>query len=279
MIKIISLGLGVQSTALYFMSSTGELPRADLAIFADTGKEKKATYAYLKYLLEWAIKNAGVPIVVIRKRNLYKDLLNKTNSTGQTYRSIPAYVKNEDGEEAMLKRQCTHEYKIKQIEGTIRKFLGVKRVTGQQIQIWKGISLDEWDRMANPRTGWQIFVYPFTGYMTVKGGNKAIDEFPVKKMSRADLLKWYGEHNFPTPVKSSCVFCPFQSDLAWNEMKEKAPEDFAAAVRVDQAIRDSTKKGINQPAFLHRSMQPLDEVIFSKSGDLWSGGCSDNCHL
>jgi len=38
--KVISLGLGVQSTALYYMSSMGELPRADYAIFADTGGEK-----------------------------------------------------------------------------------------------------------------------------------------------------------------------------------------------------------------------------------------------
>lgn len=42
-LKIISLGLGVQSTALYYMSSMGELPRCNYAIFVDTGKEKKKT--------------------------------------------------------------------------------------------------------------------------------------------------------------------------------------------------------------------------------------------
>ena len=33
--KVISLGLGVQSTAVYMMSSLGRLPRADHAVFAD----------------------------------------------------------------------------------------------------------------------------------------------------------------------------------------------------------------------------------------------------
>ena len=33
--KIISLGLGIQSTAMYLMSSLGLINRADYAIFAD----------------------------------------------------------------------------------------------------------------------------------------------------------------------------------------------------------------------------------------------------
>ncbi len=68
--KIISLGLGVQSTALYYMSSMGELPRADHAIFVDTGKEKKGTIAYLKYLAAWQREHRGIGITVVRKKNL-----------------------------------------------------------------------------------------------------------------------------------------------------------------------------------------------------------------
>ena len=37
--RIISLGLGVQSTAMYLMSSLGYIDRADYAIFADPGAE------------------------------------------------------------------------------------------------------------------------------------------------------------------------------------------------------------------------------------------------
>jgi hypothetical protein len=37
MMKIISLGLGVQSTAMYFLSSVNMIERADHAVFADPG--------------------------------------------------------------------------------------------------------------------------------------------------------------------------------------------------------------------------------------------------
>ena len=37
--KIISLGLGIQSTAMYLMSSLNYIDRADYAIFADPGAE------------------------------------------------------------------------------------------------------------------------------------------------------------------------------------------------------------------------------------------------
>ena len=50
--KFISLGLGVQSTALYYMSSLGELPRVDAAIFADLGREKIETMKYMENLRE-----------------------------------------------------------------------------------------------------------------------------------------------------------------------------------------------------------------------------------
>ena len=55
-LKIISLGVGTQSTTLYFMSSLGVLPRADYAIFSDPGAESIETYNYLNWLLDWEKK-------------------------------------------------------------------------------------------------------------------------------------------------------------------------------------------------------------------------------
>ena len=52
-LKILSLGLGIQSTALYLMSSMGQIERYDYALFVDTGKEKTETYQYHKWLLDW----------------------------------------------------------------------------------------------------------------------------------------------------------------------------------------------------------------------------------
>lgn len=54
--RIISLGLGVQSTALYFLSSMGIIERADHAIFADPGAESQQTYDYLEFLKNGSLK-------------------------------------------------------------------------------------------------------------------------------------------------------------------------------------------------------------------------------
>ena len=75
-IKVISLGVGVQSTAVYLMSSMEyKMPRADVAIFSDPGAEGESTYAMLKWLKSWEKENNGIPIIVTNEKNLYKDII------------------------------------------------------------------------------------------------------------------------------------------------------------------------------------------------------------
>lgn len=277
--KFISLGMGVQSTALYFMSSMGELPRVDAAIFADLGREKTRTLKYLDFLMDWQLKNDGLPIVIIRKKNLYKDLLNGVNSTGQRWSSIPAYTRTDGSkEEGMLRRQCTNEYKIEQVDRAIREYCELPTLRGQNIEVWKGITVDEWDRISEPEQAWKTHVYPFVGYEATREETKRLTDDRLMQMTRQDIVAWYNRHGLPVPPKSSCVFCPYQSDAAWIEMKENHPDDFDAACQVDEAIRDSTKKGIKQQAFLHDSLVPLRDVKFS-TNTLWRGECSGNCHI
>ena len=275
--RFLSLGLGVQSTAIYFMASMGQLPRMEAAIFADLGKEKKGTIDYLEYVQEWQQNNNGIPITVIRTKNLYEDLLNYTNSTGQRFSSIPAYTRNDDGSIGMLRRQCTNEYKIAQVDRAIRNHLGVKTLLGQDIEVWKGISLDEIDRTSIPQELWKTHVYPYCGIAVKNSGHDWLTDFP--RMRRSDIVQWYIEMGLPIPPKSACVFCPYQSEAAWYQMKTDTPENFEAACKVDEAIRNSSKKGNKQPIFLHESLTPLRDHIFTPGApDLWHGECSGGCH-
>lgn len=277
--KIISLGLGVQSTALYLMSSMGELPRADWAVVADPGGEKAATYRFMRWLQEWADTNGGVPIVVNNGKNLLKDILSSDPERGRWSSSIPSFTQNPDGSVGMLRRQCTNEYKIEQVDKAIRVLYGLEhRQRFPPTEVWKGISLEEMDRMNEPDSKWKTHVYPYCGFAVQS--NKRYNRLEWGRlMSRTDLIAWYSTHGFPLPEKSSCVFCPYQSDSAWATLKTKAPDDFAQAVAVDEAIRNSSKKGITQPVFLHRSLKPLKEVVFQEQNDLWGGDCSGNCHI
>lgn len=277
-LKIISLGLGVQSTALYYMSSIGELPRADFAIMADTGGEKEHTKEYLKYLIDWQHKYDGIPIIVKSDKNLSTDLLNATNSTGQRFASIPAYVQNNDGSVGMLRRQCTSEYKIGPVNDAIRDLYGLRPGSRRPVtEVWKGITLDELERMSNPDSAWKIHVYPFTGFYFQKRTWGKIDW--AIPFNRSDLFSWYKQHGLPIPGKSACSFCPYHSDAMWARAKKENPADFALAVKMDYAIRDSAMKGIKRPCFLHKSLKPLDEVVFEEKNDLWAGECSGTCHI
>jgi len=202
--NIISLGVGVKSSALYLMSSIGELPRCDYAIFSDLGFEKKATYQYLDFLLDWQKKNNGIEIIVDRSKNLYQDLLNQTNSLNNRFASIPAFTKNEDGSIGMLRRQCTFEYKIDIVDKRIRSILGIKpRYKMPNVNVWSGITLDEMERMANPQSAWKINVYPFVGYSFTKYSYSKIN-YLEDRWSRQSVINWFINKNLPIPIKSGC---------------------------------------------------------------------------
>lgn len=276
-LSVISLGLGVQSTAMYYMSSLGILPRADVAIFADTGGEKTATLEYLKFLKKWKQENNGIRIIVVRERDLYKDLL---NTDAGRFASIPSFTKNKDGSVGMLRRQCTGDYKIWQVDQAIRKLYKLKpRQRNIKTTVWKGISLEEVERMSIPEAKWKVFYYPFLGYTVEHGGN-VIQKQEIERMYRANIIQWYNEMSLPAPEKSSCVFCPYMSDKDRLHQRTKFPKDHRRAVKVDNAIRNSTKKGIESPIYLHSSCQPLSEVDLSKDQTGISfGECSGNCHI
>ncbi|TYR37410.1 hypothetical protein FXV77_05235 [Sphingobacterium phlebotomi] len=277
MTKVISLGLGVQSTALYYMASMKEMPTANVAIFSDTGRESTATYSYLEYLKNWQKQNNGIKIAVVKDKNLYQDLIYKSNST--RFASIPAFTSSATGKVGMLRRQCTGDYKIRQVDDYIRDHVYKlpKRARRPQTDVCIGITLDEAERMSIPRERWKVNVYPFLGLKVDSWGNVERIPWAVPR-DRKNIMEWYKQKNLPIPPKSACVFCPYQSDHTWAMRKLHAPEDFAAAVRVDEAIRNSTQQGIKNPVYLHRSCVPLSEVEFNITETVEWGECSGTCH-
>lgn len=258
--KVISLGVGVQSTALYYMSSMGELPRADVAIFADTGAEKTATDEYYNFLMDWQKANNGIPIYKATYRNLRKDIETWSKDKSKRLASLPVFTSNG----GKLLRQCTFEYKTWQVNKKIRKLHELKHMQRYpQCDIWLGFSLDEMQRIAIPKNKWQTFVYPLVGYQTTADGK--CSKISDMVMRRGDLLNWYEKHSLPIPVRSSCVFCPFQSDKNWLYLKMNYPKDFQDAIEVDALIRDSSKRGVKEKIYVHRSLKPLSEVKFDEN--------------
>ena len=259
MIRVLSLGAGVQSTTLALMAKEGLIgPMPDAAIFADTGWEPRAVYEHLEKLTE----DLPFPVIKVSAGNLRSDIISKSNSTGQRFASVPWFLKMPDGTAAMGRRQCTAEYKLRPIQRKIVELMGGKRPKGGT-EVWVGISTDEAIRMKPSRVQYIVNRWPLI----------------EQRLNRADCLAWLSRYGWTAP-KSSCIGCPFHSSAQWRDLKENSPEEWQDAVEIDRIIRDQpTMRG---KQFMHRSLVPLDQVDFRSDaelgqGDLFGNDCEGMC--
>jgi hypothetical protein len=280
--KVFSLGLGVQSTAMYYLSSLGKLPRADFAIFADPGNEEPETYKYLQHLKIWQNQNNGIPIIIAKPQSILSKHIVKGLNSDSRFVSIPAYTISETGKKGMIRRQCTSEFKIKIIDKKIRELRGYKKYErNKPVEIWLGITTDEITRMKEPykTEKYKVFVYPFLN-------EKIYFENKIIKYSSPNMLKWNRQQcagyitqlGQPLPIKSACTFCPYKSDAAWNDIKQNKPKLWNWLIEFDKKIRNGSKKGFVQPLFLHRSCKPLEDVELLPDLNKSEFNCSALCH-
>lgn len=274
-LKIQSNGIGQQSMAMYFMSSMGILPRLDYSIFADPGREKKESYEYIRWAMEWAKGNNGIPIIWTGEKKLYRDLMKQSNSSGNRFASIPAYTKGGKGQ---LRRQCTMEYKVAEFNKAVRSLYDLAPYQNfPKTEIWIGITIEELNRIRLNEIKKFINVYPFCNYQTSQTyGSKFLD---YQKRTRNDCVNWLKENGFEVPPTSLCTFCPFQPDKSWLHTKKEDPKEWKALLKLDNAIRYSSKKGKNGPIYLHRSGKPLDEVDFNENQLPINYECEGHCDV
>lgn len=218
--SVLSLGGGVQSTAMLLLSIHGELERPDLAIFADTQDESRATYDHMTWLREKAA-TAGIPLETVTRGRLSDAVLHKS----QRKIAIPTF----GSRGGMMPRQCTREFKVDVISRRLRE---LKR----PVELWIGISLDEVHRMKESGKRWMKNRWPLI----------------EKRMTRWDCLRWLAANKYAQPPKSACIFCPYHSNEYWRGLREQ-PEEWEKAKAIDGELN---KRG----EYLHRSLTPLGEV-------------------
>lgn len=285
MLNVLSFGAGVQSTTILLMSLRGVLPKLDHVIFTDTQWEPAAVYRHLDWCTEYAARH-GIEIERRTAGNLREDLLAfwgpaRVSADGKRHASIPAFTKNRDGTTGMVRRQCTGTYKIEVIERFIREKLGLR--PGQRWPLspsarsWIGISTDEAHRMKTSQRPAVEYWHPLIEAEQLQADRGQL--FNVG-MSRDDCVRWLDENGFPRPPKSACIGCPFHSDREWDAL---TPEELADAAEVDRLIRqgqaDMTKADgrLASEPYLHRSLVPLDQVVFRDKPGGWGNECGGVC--
>jgi hypothetical protein len=246
------------------MAVQGKL-KADFAVFADPGSEPSWVYDQLKRLIVFG--HGKVPIYIVKERDgvaaAYMDRLSGVGRCG----SCPLWTLGVDGRAGPLKRQCTTDFKIVPILRKVREMHGLKkgqralgRVTTTAIL---GISLDEAMRIKPSRDAW------------------ITNEFPLcdLTMRREDCQKVLRDAGLGEFRKSACVFCPYRSDAEWLRLQRDDPKGWKEACEFDELVRNSTKAGIRNPIFVHRTLKPLREVKFSdpETDGLFGNECSGIC--
>lgn len=285
MIRVLSLGAGVQSSAVLLMSCKGILPKIDHAIFADTQWEPKEVYTHLEWLKAEAAKY-GIPVHTVTAGDLRADAIefrsNRVSADGKRYASIPVFVKNKDGSQGIVRRQCTKEYKIEPIEKFMRReILGLKpRQRAPQevvMEHWFGISADEVYRMTTSRDKWKVNHYPLVKDLTIKKPHLLFEQ----GYTRSDCVAWL-QQNYPHRhvPRSACIGCPFHSDDEWLRIKENSAEwkdavEFDALMRSAEQQNASKREKMVGDLFLHRSLIPLGMVDLKPGNN--SDGMGNEC--
>ena len=263
----LSLGAGVQSSALALMAANGEItPKVDFAVFSDTFAEPQEVYDWLNTLQNLINESPfPFPIYKVSYGDLEKECLvvrvsqgGGRKPTGDTYlrRIIPMFGILPNGEKsAAIGRACTADYKIKPIHKFLRKHCEITH--GQKdctITEWVGISWDELQRAKESRVKWMQKRHPLLEI----------------KFTRSKCIQWMKVKGYPEPPRSACYFCPFHSDSEWRRMRDNDKHYFDKAIQFDKELRASFKendKHTDMEMYLHNSCKPLDDVDFDNDED------------
>lgn len=193
--QVLSLGAGIQSTALLFLNAEGKITSpAGVAIFADTGGEMPATYRHL-----WNLAGA-FPLFVVRKEPALEEAARKR-----------PVLPMRSGD-TLTPRRCTTSWKAEVIERWMTRN-GLKPAVVQL-----GISIDESHRMKDSPTPWLRRRWPL-----IEMG-----------WTREDCRRYLADRLDYEPARSACFFCPLRPRAWWKYLAAHHPDLFERACQVEE---------------------------------------------
>ena len=256
--NVLSLGAGVQSSALAMLSVEGIIPRYDAVVFADTGWESQQTYDSLDWLKE-KLESVGTDVYYTKFQDVRKFADQQFKGRKP---SIPLYTKHkETGKKGMLRRGCTVELKIWPVEKVVReKIIGVKPrkwVKDAFVNLSLGISTDEMQRVNKSRHKWCKHIFPLIEL----------------KWDRQKCEEWLISNYDFEPGRSACLGCPYHSNEFFRNLSK---EEFEQVVEFDEKIRNLSSD--NYEWFVSRERIPIKDLDLNKdNGPSFLEECSGLC--
>jgi hypothetical protein len=242
-LRVLSLGAGVQSTALLMLVLEGEV-HADAAIFADTGWEPAAVYEHLGRL-EVLAAMRGFPLFRVQSGDI------RDTERQQAFYDAPYFLLHGDGSHGMARRQCTHQLKLLPIRRKVRELMAERDIPVEPgaVEQLLGISVDEVQRMKPSDVLYVVNRWPLV----------------ERRWTRHDCRRYLLDQGVDAP-RSACIGCPYHSDAEWRAMKRDRPEEFADAAAFELEVQQ-TEAGLRGRPFLHASRVPLADVDLSTRED------------
>lgn len=254
-LQVWSCGGGTQSCAIAALIIQGKLPKPDISVIANTGRETKSTWENLHTILAPALAEIGIEIHIAKAEELSYCGTNYFLESGGPL--IPAYT-TQNGQVSKLSAFCSRWWK----QDVIDRWLSNRGHKPRFIQRWFGYGKEEQRR-------W-VACMNSEDFKAGKIRLPLVHDVPMNRHECQMLILKMG---WPVPApKSRCWMCPNQSDSEWTGLP---PDEFQLAVQFEKEMQ--TK---DPHAWLHRSCVPLDQVDFSKPEDLFSRPCdSGHCFV
>lgn len=259
-LQVLSMGGGVQSTAMLGLIRQGLLPKPDICIHADTGSELPETEVHIEEVVKPVCEELGIPFVIARSHRgtLHDDYLR--------LRAIPM----------IGTRSCTKNFKIDPQRRVVREIVG--RGRGNPLAVfWLGITTDEERRSLvkkkdHPRYGernidtdvqWAHTAYPL------------LDVYPQSRKDCERVNEMMGW----TIGKSGCFCCPYMGVKSHRRVRTVYPDLFKISMKMeataDERLKEegrSLKWGLCKEMRLD-VMDDLPESYFEDSTCDSDGGC------
>lgn len=246
-LQVLSLGGGVQSTALLLMVRDGKLPMPDICIHSDTGSEYPHTEEIIDYCKS-ICESIGLrfEIVSSHRGKLHEDYMR--------LKTVPV----------IGVRSCTTNFKIFPQRRLIRKIVGKKNGV-LLAECWLGITTDESKRKINSDMKWIGNKFPL------------LDVIPTTRRECLQILQKEGLD----VKKSACFCCPYQGSKGFIKLRRTNPDLFKICLEMEELYHSrfgegksltpgiSTLKSLEMPSLF--SFGPETIPIDESSCD--SGGC------
>jgi len=246
MTTVMSYGGGKQTVAMVTLVLEGKLPKPDVIVMADTGREVQTTFEYLNQVVQPALKSIGLQVEIAGHEYSHHDLYKSGDLL------LPTFTR-QSGSVGKMPTFCSDEWK----QRVIRRWLRERGIN--DTDVWLGISLDEAERMKSSGLNWYRHVYPL------------IEITPMHRSQCVTQIQKFGWEN---PNKSRCYMCPNQSALAWKDLKRRNDGDFDKAIALENEVRQK-----DQHVYFHPLAIPLEKAVDQSElqTDMFDGCDSGYC--